>query len=89
MLDLVDTCHSFDDDDYEEPSMNPKYMLTLETEDMYETSIESKTSKDSSAPNPLFSNGIKAQVPILFDLGTTKSLIKPIQAYWSTYGCTK
>ena len=34
-----------------------------------------------SAPNSLLSSNIEDQIPILFDLGTTKSLIKPIQGY--------
>ena len=33
------------------------------------------------ANNPRFLADVSKQVPILLDLGTTKSLIKPIQAY--------
>ena len=43
--------------------------------------MNSQASKDLSAPNSLFSSDIEAQVSILFDLGTTKPLIKPIQAF--------
>jgi hypothetical protein len=56
--------------------MNPKY-----TVDVCKPSTVSKTCKDPSALNSLFSSDTKAQVLLLFDLGTTKSLIKPIQAY--------
>ena len=81
MRDLDDSCDSFDDDDYEEPEMNPKYMFTLTEVDICEPSMVSKASKGPSAPNSVFSSDIDAQVPILFVFGTTKSLIKPIQSY--------
>jgi hypothetical protein len=76
MTDQEDTTDWLSDDEYEEPEMNPKYssdMLTITNVDMI--------SKGLSASNHLFSSDLSHQVPILFDLGTAKSIIKPIQAY--------
>jgi hypothetical protein len=81
MKNLDDTIDWLSDDEYEETEMNIKYLVTLKKVDICNPSMASKASKDPSVPNSLFSSDIEAQVPVLFDLGTTKSLIKPIQAY--------
>jgi hypothetical protein len=56
-------------------------MFTITDVNICNSNVKSQTSKGLSAPNSLFSSAIVDQVPILFDLGTTKSLIKPIPAY--------
>jgi hypothetical protein len=81
MKDLDDTVNWLSDDEYEKSKMNPKYMYTLTEVDIVDKCVKSQASRPLSAPNPLFSSRIEDQKPILFDLGTTKSLIKPIQAY--------
>ena len=70
------------DDEFEEPEMNPKYgSYALTDVPPSDLSISSKAFQRISAINPRFSARIADQVPILLDLGTTKSLIKPIQAF--------
>jgi hypothetical protein len=84
MKDLEDTTDWLSDDKYKEPEMNPKYssdMFTITDVDICSTNVQSQISKGLSAPNHLFSSDLSHQVPILFDLGTAKSIIKPIQAY--------
>ena len=70
------------DDEFEEPEMSPKYgSYALTDVPSSDLSISSKAFQRLSVINPRFSAAIADQVPILLDLGTTKSLIKPIQAY--------
>jgi hypothetical protein len=72
------------DDEFEEPEMNPKYdydSYALTDVPFSDHSLSAKAFQHHSATNPSFSAEITDQVPILLDLGTTKSLIKPIQAY--------
>ena len=70
------------DDEFEEPKMNPKYgSYALTDSSQSDHSFFTKESQHPSAINPRFSAEIADQVPILLDLGTTKLLIKPIQAY--------
>jgi hypothetical protein len=81
---LEETTDWLSDDEYEEPEMNPKYssdMFTITDVEIGNTNVKSQISKGLSAPNHLFSPALCHQVPILFDLGTAKSKIKPIQAY--------
>ena len=71
------------DDKFEEPEMNPKYdydSYALTDVPFSDHSLSAKAFQHQSATNPSFSAEITDQVPILLDLGTTKSLIKPIQA---------
>ena len=84
MKDIEETTDWLSDDEYEEPEMNPKYssdMFTITDVEIVNTNVKSQISKGLSAPNIRFSSDLCYQVPILFDLGTTKSIIKPIQAY--------
>ena len=72
------------DTEFEEPEMNPKYdcdSYALTDIPVSDHSISANAFRHHSATNPRFSADISEQVPILLDLGTTKSLIKPIQAY--------
>jgi hypothetical protein len=81
---LEDRTDCLSDDEYKEPELNPKYssdMFTITDVNIYNTNLKSQISKGLSAPNYLFSSDLVDQVPILFDLGTAKSLIKPIPAY--------
>ena len=89
MTDQEDTTDWLSDDEYEEPEMNPKYssdMFTITNVDISNTNVKSQTIKGLSAQNALFSPDLIHQVPILFDLGTTKSIIKPIEAYTEHIG---
>jgi hypothetical protein len=84
MKDLEETTDWLSDDEYEEPEMNPKYssdMFTIANEATGNTNVKNHISKGLSTTNHLFSPALCHQVPILFDLGTTKSIIRPIQAY--------
>jgi hypothetical protein len=74
MKNLDDTVNWLSDDENEEPELNPKYMFTLTEVDICEPSVASKASKGPSATNSLLSTDIKAQVPILFDLGVNVKL---------------
>ena len=84
MKDIEETTDWLSDDEYEEPEMNPKYssdMFAITNVELINNNRKYPISKALSAPNNLFSSDLCHQVPILFDLGTTKSIIKPIQAY--------
>jgi hypothetical protein len=84
MKDIEETTDWLSDDEYEEPEMNPKYssdMFAITNVELINNNQNHLISKGLSAPNNLFSSDLCHQVPILFDLGTTKSIIKPIQAY--------
>jgi hypothetical protein len=81
MKDLDDAVDWMSDDECEEPDMNPKYIFTFTEVDMCDPSMKSQASKGLSASNSFFAFDIESQAPILFNLGTTKSLFKPLQAY--------
>ena len=67
------------DDEFEEPEMNPKYSSYALTDAApSDNSLSTKASQGPFAINLRFSSAIADQVPILLDLDTTKSLIKPI-----------
>ena len=92
MKDLEETTDWLSDDEYEEPEMSPKYssdMFTIANEATGNTNVKTQISKGLSATNHLFSPALCHQVPILFDLGTTKSIIRPIQAYTEHLRFTK
>ena len=70
------------DDEFEKPEMKLKYSSYALTDAApSDHSFSTKASQRPSAINPRFSSAIADQVLNLLDLGTTKSLIKPIQAY--------
>jgi hypothetical protein len=84
MKNLEDTADWLSDDEHEEPEIKPKYssdMFTITDVKIGDPNVRSQTSMSLSAPNSFFSSALVDQVPILFDLGTAKLLIKPIQAY--------
>ena len=72
------------DSEYEEPEMNPKYdynSFALTDIPVGGHILQANNLQHHPATNPRVSADVSEQVPILLDLGTTKSLIKPIQAY--------
>jgi hypothetical protein len=56
-------------------------MFTITEVDICDSSVTAQHFQGLYAPNSRFSSDLVYQLPILFDLGTTKSLIRPIQAY--------
>jgi hypothetical protein len=75
MKELDDTVDWLSDDEYEEPEIKPKYMYALTEVDIVGKCVKSQASRPLFASNSFFSSRIEDQTPILFDLGTTKSLI--------------
>ena len=72
------------DTEFEEPEMNPKYdydSYALTDIPVSDHSLSANVFQHHSATNPRFSAEISEQIPISLDLGTTKLLIRPIQAY--------
>ena len=72
------------DSEFEEPEMNPKYdydSFALSDIPVKGPGLQVNNLQNHPATNPRFSADLAEQTPILLDLGTTKSLIKPIQAY--------
>ena len=64
--------------------MNPKYdhdSFALSDIPVNGSGLQVEILQKYPATNPSFSADLAMQTPILLDLGTTKSLIKPIQAY--------
>ena len=72
------------DSEFEEPEMNPKYdhdSFALSDIPINGSGLQVDNLQNYPATNPSFSADLAMQTPILLDLGTTKSLIKPVQAY--------
>ena len=72
------------DSEFEEPEMNPKYdhdSFALSDIPINGSGLQVDNLQNYPATNPIFSTDLAMQTPILLDLGTTKSLIKPVQAY--------
>ena len=69
------------DSEFEEPEMNPKYdydSFALSDIPVEGQRLQVNNLQHHPATNPRFSADVAEQTPILLDLGTTKSLIKPI-----------